>query len=175
MNVSRDRILYFAYGSNMFSRRLAARLGEVEVLTVGTVAGYRLTFDKLSKDTSGKCDIEVSGNTSDLVYGVVYSFPIHRLPVLDEHEGAGEGYRRDRFYVSTPRGDMRTEVYRAMSKRPGLKPFDWYLKLVHAGAVEHGFPEEYIRRLAETPSRPDPDRERFQEHMSLITAPRHKC
>lgn len=155
----------------MLTRRLATRLGEVDVVTVGTATGYRLTFDKMSKDTSGKCDIEVSRNSSDLVYGVVYSFPTHRLPTLDEHEGAGEGYRRDRFYVSTPHGELKTEVYRAMSKSPGLKPFDWYLRLVHAGATEHGLPEEYIRRLVETPSRPDPDRERFLEHMALITEP----
>ncbi len=152
----------------MLTRRLVTRLGEVDVVTVGIASGYRLTFDKLSKDTSGKCDIEVSRSSSDLVYGVVYSFPIHRLPVLDEHEGAGEGYRRDRFYVSTPDGELKTEVYRAMSKRPGLKPFDWYLQLVQAGALEHGLPEDYIRRLAEIETRPDPDRERFQEQMALI-------
>ena len=56
--------LYFAYGSNMSSRRLTARgrAPSATRLTVGYVPGRRLTFDKFStRDQSGKCDCEATG------------------------------------------------------------------------------------------------------------------
>ena len=59
-----DKILYFAYGSNMFSRRLkhSTRVPSAEVVGVGSIKGYRLTFDKRSNDGSGKCDAEATTN-----------------------------------------------------------------------------------------------------------------
>ena len=53
-----DTFLYFAYGSNMLTRRLTAPARAPLALATGTVfaEGRRLTFDKVSTDGSGKYD-----------------------------------------------------------------------------------------------------------------------
>lgn len=70
-----NKLLYFAYGSNMLSCRLRApcRTPSSVFLDTGFVEGRKLTFDKVSSDNSGKCDIEFTGNPSVKAYGVLYS------------------------------------------------------------------------------------------------------
>jgi gamma-glutamylcyclotransferase len=46
---------YFAYGSNMCSGRLRARV-TCDFVTTAKLAGYQLRFHKLSRDGSSKCD-----------------------------------------------------------------------------------------------------------------------
>ena len=72
--VALPKILYFAYGSNMLSRRLRAPNRTPSAVAVGTgfVSGRRLTFDKVSTDGSAKCDIEVTTNPNDWAYGVLF-------------------------------------------------------------------------------------------------------
>ena len=80
--------LYFAYGSNMSSRRLTApgRAPSAMRVAVRYVPGRRLTFDKFSaRDQSGKCDCEAVDLT-DRVYGVVYRIAMLEVPtVVDEN------------------------------------------------------------------------------------------
>ena len=47
-----------------------------------------------------------------------------------------------------------------------LAPFTWYRELVELGARYHGFPADYIARLARHPARPDPDARRGEEEES---------
>lgn len=71
MVMEAEFFLYFAYGSNMLFRRLKARTPSARLVGVGHVLGYRLVFDKVSKDGSGKCDIERTGVNADMVYGAL--------------------------------------------------------------------------------------------------------
>jgi hypothetical protein len=49
-------VLYFAYGSNMLTARFEARIGKATKRDIGYLKGCKLTFDKKSKDESGKCN-----------------------------------------------------------------------------------------------------------------------
>lgn len=49
-------ILYFAYGSNMSSARLRARVPSCRPIGIAFLPGHELRFHKRSKDGSGKCD-----------------------------------------------------------------------------------------------------------------------
>ena len=53
---------------------------------------------------------------------------------------------------------------------PSLKPYDWYLDLVIAGARQHALPTAYIETLATTPSicDPNPEREARIEALALL-------
>jgi hypothetical protein len=57
-----DTFLYFAYGSNMLTRRLTlpARAPSAVCAGTGYVECHRLAFDKVSRDGSGKADIEAT-------------------------------------------------------------------------------------------------------------------
>jgi hypothetical protein len=72
-------------------------------------------------------------------------------------------------------------TYVATRLTDGIRPYDWYLNLVLAGALEHGLPEDYFEEIVATRSRPDPDlsRDTQLEAESLLAAfvqkhPEHK-
>ena len=68
----RETFTYFAYGSNMCTRRLKQRAPSAVPLGVGYVSGFRLAFDKIGSDGSGKCNIISTGQDDDRVYGAVF-------------------------------------------------------------------------------------------------------
>lgn len=152
--------LYFAYGSNMSSRRLTApeRAPSATRVTVGYVPGRRLTFDKFStRDLSGKCDCEATGDLTDRVYGVVYRIAMSERVALDKAEGLHHGYRDEIFTVIAEDATHRALAYVATDKRQGLAVFDWYVKHVLAGAVEHGLPLGYVHAIRQLPMVVDVD------------------
>src|SRR5260221_8132435 len=104
MHQMTDTFLYFAYGSNMLTRRLTAHNRAPSAVATGTAfaEGYRLTFDKVSTDGSGKCDIEGTGDPTNRVYGVLFQIASADAARLDEAEGLGHGYRKGEIQVVTP-------------------------------------------------------------------------
>jgi gamma-glutamylcyclotransferase len=98
-----DRFLYFAYGSNMLTRRLCAkdRAPSAQRVGVAYMAGHRLSFDKEGKDKegrrSGKCDIQPTDLPTDRVWGVLFSIELAHRDALDRREGEtgkNPGYER---------------------------------------------------------------------------------
>src|SRR5271170_4454468 len=81
------KFIYFAYGSNMFTRRIAARVPSAIFSGTGYIRERRLTFNKVSIDGSGKCDIEGTANPNDLVYGVLFEIDSNEKGELDRAEG----------------------------------------------------------------------------------------
>jgi len=168
--VALPKILYFAYGSNMLSRRLHAPNRTPSAVAVGTgfVGGRRLTFDKVSTDGSGKCDIEVTTNPNDRAYGVLFEIDAAEKPALDRPEGLGEGYREERIEVVVGLGTREAITYVATSKEPARRPYHWYKALVVAGAVEHRLPESYVAWLRTFYSQADPNVKRRAQMESLL-------
>jgi cation transport regulator ChaC len=162
--------LYFAYGSNMSSPRLTApeRAPSATRVTVGYVPGRRLTFDKFStRDRSGKCDCEATGNPRDRVYGVLYRIAASERAALDEAEGLHRGYRDEILTVIGGEATHRALAYVATDKRPGLPVFDWYLEHVLRGASDNGLPREYVESLRRIPTVVDGDRGRAAKERAL--------
>ena len=127
-----------------------------------------MTFDKISVDGSGKCDIEATENVEDRVYGVLFEIARADKDTLDRVEGLGKGYDDDIVPVVTGDGALDAVTYVAMMKDPGLKPYHWYKAFVVAGAVEHGLPRAYIDRLNSVESVADPDDERREAQQAIL-------
>jgi len=143
-----ERFGYFAYGSNMFSRRLRMRTPSALVISIGFVEGYRLSFDKPSRrDGSGKCNIRPTNSPADRVYGVLFSILRDEEPALDKAEGLGKGYEKSQFKVTTSDGPCFAAAYVGEEANPLLLPYDWYKEFVVRGAIEHKLPASYVRRL----------------------------
>lgn len=164
----RPTFLYFAYGSNMLSRRLLARTPSAFVSAMGYVSGRRLTFDKMSSDGSGKWDIERTANPTDRVYGVVFKVACDEKARLDVAEGLGKGYREEPVTAVVSSGPVDALAYVATAKEPALRPYHWYKALVVAGACEHGLPQPYVEWLRTIDSKPDPKAERRAENEALL-------
>ena len=135
---------YFAYGSNMSSRRLSERISGVQPLGPGHLDGSRMICNKPGRDGSGKANLVAEPGGK--VWGVLYRLSAHQWTALDAFEG---GYVR-RIYrvrlVSQERVNAQTYVW-GPSKSPALLPFKWYRDLLVEGAREHGLPTDYVEML----------------------------
>ena len=97
---------YFAYGSNLLTRRLTDPLRAPSAVARGiaTVSGCVMRFHKIGTDGSGKCTLIGTGDDADVVYGVLYEFAATDLAGLDREEGVHlGGYARCPVRVRFPR------------------------------------------------------------------------
>ena len=146
--MTRPRVRYFAYGSNMLTARLHERVPSATAIGTGELVGHALRWDKRSwRDGSGKCDAEATSRNEDVVWGVVFEIDPEDRPALDKAEGIGAGYLEKTVSVLTEAGLVTAITYCATDKDPTLRPYHWYKALVVAGAREHGLPASYRSRL----------------------------
>ena len=144
-----ERLLYFAYGSNMLTARLRARCPSAAPLGMAFAEGYRLAFSKPGRDRSGKGHLVRAGRRVRQP-GVGGALDAGERDGLDALVGVGLGSgREDAFAVRRADSGQRVTAfaYLASDPQPGLLPYDWYLALIVAGAREHGFDRRRIRTL----------------------------
>jgi len=161
---------YFAYGSNLHPRRLRERLTVVRLVGTGFLPGRRLAFHKTGADGSAKCDVAACPGRGCGLYGALYSVDRAGWLALDVCEGRDAGYERSCVDVLVGDDVITAQTYVAQEDAidPALRPYDWYVALVAAGAAYHRFPEEYLAMIAETPSIVDPDEDRAATMWSLV-------
>ena len=148
---------YFAYGSNMLTTRLERRCPGAFLVGRAVAGDHVIEFSKPSIDKSGKATLRHTngGRTS----GFLFEIPITELGLLDECEGVGNGYARcDAFPVRLLDDGkiLKATTYLATAPDSSLKPYDWYLALVIAGAQEHLLGGDYIAELRRVEFVPDP-------------------
>ena len=147
--MSRERTYrYFAYGSNLSTERLRARVPSARARGRGRLLHHALRWHKIGRDGSGKCDI-VPTSAPSVVWGVLFDVAQDEKPALDAVEGLGIGYFEKEVRIVTDDGECLALTYHANPARidAALRPFDWYKDYVVRGAREHGLPADYIREL----------------------------
>ena len=166
--LAKKSISYFAFGSNLSSKRLLQRLPDAELGSVAILRGHRLCFRKNIRGESGKCDIALSDNPQDLVYGIVYLLNESEKRILDGYETGGFGYLDKSVEVFTLAGDaLQAVTYYAATDHGMQPPFHWYKQHVLQGAIEQGFPGSYIDAIAAVTSVEDTDRARSKREMAI--------
>lgn len=163
-------MFYFAYGSNMLQARIEERLGPCHRVGTAWLTEHMLRFHKDGRDGSGKCDIALTGDTLDRVYGVVFEIRTEQKRRLDVFEGAD--YSTYQVRVRNEAGILEAFAYRALGHavNPNAVPFTWYKTLVLAGARNAGFPDPYIAAIRAVEAVPDPNGQRHARHLSLLDA-----
>lgn len=139
---------YFAYGSNMLPARLSGRCRSARLVGTGIAVNFALEFSKVSNDGSGKATLVDAPGSN--VPGAIFEIDASELEGLDQFEGLGLGYRRDDAFMieaANLGGALLTSTYLATSLNTQLKPFDWYLATVIAGAEHHRVDAEHIAAL----------------------------
>lgn len=147
--------IVFAYGSNLFQKRMAGRIPSATVLGPAVLPGHELRFHMQSTDGSAKADAYRTADPTHRVAGVLYRISPAELSILDHYEG---GYTRQ-LHPFRPEGGeetggrVRAWTYHARPERidPELRPFDWYHRFVVAGARSHGIDPKYVERLTRIP------------------------
>ena len=160
-------IIYFAYGSNMSSRRFLERVPSANSLGTGTLRHHQLTFNKVSwKDGSGKCGIVVSDREE--VLGVLFEIAASDKQELDKIEGLGKGYDEKEVEISRANEkSIGAFTYCATAVDLTLKPFTWYLRHVVEGAREADLPGYYIKKLEKVEAIQDHDSERERKEIEI--------
>jgi hypothetical protein len=162
------KISYFAFGSNLSSQRLLARIPNACKHSVAILPGHRLCWHKKSQDLSGKCDIAITDDPRDIVYGVIYQMSHANKLELDAYEGAGIGYERRQISVTALHGEtIDAFTYYALEIDQRRQPYHWYKEHVVRGAREHALPAHYIEHIEATPSIDDHDADRHSRELSI--------
>lgn len=155
---------YAAYGSNLHPTRLQARTPSARLLGAAPLPGWTLSFHKRSQDGSGKCMIVPNGSG---IHVAVYEIDTADKLTLDRIEGLGRGYNE--AMISVPEfGECMTYAADLAYIDSTLHVYDWYRELVVLGARHHGFPQDYVLRLASTPIIKDPDLARLAENRAIV-------
>ncbi|MDQ2780079.1 MAG: gamma-glutamylcyclotransferase [Pseudomonadota bacterium] len=163
--------LYFAYGSNLLTRRLRERTPSARVVGVGVLRQHALRWHKAATDGSGKCDVVPcpDGSEPEHVLGVVYRIDLVEKPALDAAETLGVGYGEREVSVEMADGAVhRAWAYVALKVDAASVPYDWYHALVLGGAREHAFPAPYLKTLEAVLTKADADASRAARHFGLV-------
>lgn len=153
-------VLYFAYGSNLLTNRLVARCPSAHVKDMAAALDWTVRFTKPGADGSGKAGLFADVGADHP--GIVYEIAAGEMPALDKAEGLGIGYARDdNFTVMLSSGEaVTTTTYVPIRHNNALQPFDWYLALCIAGALEHEFDDHVIETFRSTACQIDEDHDR---------------
>ena len=139
----------------MLPARLINRCTSAKLIGTAVALNYQRQFSKPGKDGSGKAMLVAAPGAH--LSGVLYEIDIAERDVLDRYEGSG--YSRDDSLLvdCTASGTAcLANTYLATRSDPFLKPFDWYLAVVIAGAIHHGMDGESIIELKDTVFMADP-------------------
>jgi uncharacterized protein (TIGR00369 family) len=134
--------LYFAYGSNMASARLAARVPSPRPLGPARLAGFAWRCNKRAADGSAKANLVAESDAE--TWGVLWEIDAASWSELDRVEG---GYERVAVEVEHGGTGRRAHTYVSDRIVEGTPPAGWYGGLVLGGAHEHALPAAWIATL----------------------------
>lgn len=162
-------MLYFAYGSNMSTPRLQARLPHSEIIGAASLKGFQLRFHKKGVDGSAKADALYTGKERDLVLGALYQLSDSEILLLDQIEDSGVGYERICVQVEAEGKRYQAWTYVALHIDRSLLPFDWYHHHVLHGAKMLELPTSYLEIIQSFSHACDKDKQRAERELSVYS------
>lgn len=154
--------LYFAYGSNLLSKRIHINNPSAVRVGTGKLHNYRLDFNRFSKRWHG-CSATIVPHQGYHVWGALWEINFKDLPHLDRQEGVHSNiYFRLEVDVELPNGQLqRCFVYEQCDNpKEHIKftafpkerrPSQVYLNTILVGARESQLPDEYQTILQKIP------------------------
>ena len=146
-------MLYFAYGSNMWSQQMLQRCPDHELIGAAVLSGYALCFPRSSPIRN--CGVAgIVAEAGAQVWGVVYRLHDEDLAALYKREGYDPAkpahvnrYNRTTVRVMKDAAVLDCLTYLARVEPGTHVPSIDCMSALIMGAVENGLPEEYVSRL----------------------------
>jgi hypothetical protein len=150
-------VWYFAYGSNMESATLRGRRGvEYARAVPARLAGWRLVFDKPSLLDLPEGFANVVPDPAAETLGVLFELTEADLAHVDLTEGVLIGnYARvavTTVPLAAPAAPVTAFTLTSDRRNPVLRPSTRYMRLLVAGAEEHGLPASWVAMLRAVPA-----------------------
>jgi len=145
-------VRFFAVGTNMDEERLRNWTPGSRRLTIGSLSGFTLRWNKRSSE-GGKLAPLRTGHPDDVVWGVVYEVDGLAWEQIDKGQ-RDAGYREERVTVVGRDGvehDASVYVARAEMIDDSIMPMRSYRDPIVTAARASGLPEYYVDELARTP------------------------
>ncbi|KAJ6635519.1 Gamma-glutamylcyclotransferase [Pseudolycoriella hygida] len=160
---SNETFLYFAYGSNLLSKRIHIQNPTAKRKTIGQLKNYRLDFLRASTNWNG-CSATIVEDDGSSVWGAIWEINVSNMKDLDRQEGVDVNFYKVLMKsIETPNGEeLPCRLYQQVrNPTESVKfediPFDrqpskTYLKCILDGAVESELPSDYIDSLEKIPN-----------------------
>jgi len=154
-----ERLLYFAFGSNLLEKQRIDRLGEYGELPRGKRAillDYEICFHKIANLNPGQKPhgyATIEQHQNQTVQGLLIGLNRQQISRLDRSEGVNVNpphYTKEQVVVRTEDGvEHSAFTYIAGPKRidKSLGPANWYLEKIIQGAKENGLDDWYVEKL----------------------------
>ncbi|XP_076035822.1 gamma-glutamylcyclotransferase-like isoform X2 [Oratosquilla oratoria] len=141
--------MYFAYGSNLYAKRIHINNPSAKKAAIGELKNFRLDFNYYSRRWKGAA-ATIEESDGDSVWGVLWEVHLDDMDNLDMQEGVHQQiYRPLQVKVLTGDGkEVNARTYQII--RPveeDRRPSTVYKNVILTGARENGLPEEYIKKL----------------------------
>ncbi|ODM95558.1 Gamma-glutamylcyclotransferase [Orchesella cincta] len=102
--VGKDTFLYFAYGSNLWTKRIHENNRTARMVAVGKLEGHRLDFGHWTQRWRG-ASANILPDEGSHVFGVLWELNQSDQPSLDKQEGVLDNiYQRKELTVETVSG-----------------------------------------------------------------------
>ncbi len=131
-----EKILYFAYGSNMEPIQMSERCPDSKKLGVGVLRNYKLVSSLYSIRWKGGV-FSIEKSEGSIVEGVLYSISPGDLESLDRYEGYPRQYRREELEIVLKDSIQKAIVYIGNRKEKHAISEEYFYMCAEA-AVFHG-------------------------------------
>jgi len=138
-----DKILYFAYGSNLSISQMKRRCSSSKIVRKGMLKNHDLAFTKYSSGwAGGVADVVKQKNKN--VWGLLYSISYEDLKKLDMYEGYPNSYSRKLVSINCMNAITKNVwVYYVVKRSNHEAPSKKYLGIIKTAAHNYNFPKYY--------------------------------
>lgn len=151
------QLLYFAYGSNMLTKRIIQNAPSANFVDIGELEKYKLEFYFYTDKWKG-CYSTITYDCNSSIYGIIWSIDDTDIKSLDQEELVDQNvYTKIPVIIKSFSDDPRTSrVYSCFSYiltdyiryiPCNNQPSVTYLTTIVNGAIEHKLPNQYIETL----------------------------
>lgn len=143
-----DRMLNFAYGSNMCTRYLREVAPSAEPVTTAVLPNFHLEFRMFSEKLQGGIST-ILPKPGHLVHGVLFSITVEDYKTLDVRESVLKGLYVRNTYLVLDRDGIWTpaELFTIVTPQGPFEPAGVYIDDMLEGAREHNLPAEYLQEI----------------------------
>jgi gamma-glutamylcyclotransferase len=130
-----QRVMYFAYGSNLDGRQMRSRCASAEAAARAVLSNHALAFGGFSRRWGGAVATIVQSRGAE-VEGMLYRLSPAELVTLDRYEGCPLSYERLSVLVTDEHGRRRrAQLYR----QPGEGFVAWPPQAVYLGVLHRAY------------------------------------